>query len=71
MWMLARCRVPGLSRAASTALRGVERGRVEGSGPVSTLLGPEGTRGLVLLRTTGLDPEFKPVVRSARSWVAQ
>ena len=63
MWMLARCRVLGLSRTASTALRGVERGCGEGSGPVSTLLGPEGTRGLVLLQTTGLDSEFKPVIR--------
>jgi len=32
-------------------------------GVVSTLLGPEGTRGLVLLQTTGLDSEFKPVIR--------
>ena len=48
MWMLARRRVLGLSRTVSTAsLWGVERGRGEGSGPVSTLLGPEGTRGLV------------------------
>ena len=49
MWMLARCRVLGLSRTASTALRGVERGCGEGSGPVSTLLGPEGTRDWVCL----------------------
>ena len=47
MWMLARRRVLGLSRTASTARKSVERGRGEGSGPVSTLLGPEGTRGLV------------------------
>ena len=54
--MLARCRVLGLSRTASTALRGVERQCGEGSGPVSTLLGPEGTRVSVFASTTGSAP---------------
>jgi hypothetical protein len=63
MWMLARRRVPGLSRTASTALRSVERGCGEGSGPVSTLLGPEGTRDLGVASTTGLGPECKPATR--------
>ena len=63
MWMLARSNRACGSHCLVLLVRawnGVADGEV---GVVSTLLGPEGTRGLVLLQTTGLDSEFKPVIR--------
>ena len=40
-------------------------------GVVSTLLGPEGTRGGVFASATGFGSEFKPAARSARNEVSQ